>query len=203
MRLLEPFPAPGGFWRAREPHRGEGRMLIVNGHPDPRPERFCAALCKACRGGARSAGRQADMISLGSLPAGGGQDLGHASWELAQALDLVRGSSHLTVVFPLWLDKPPPLLSTFFQQAAACAARDRGAGFVRRSAHFVVTMAMPAFAHRSISRARDLISLRGVETDGLSFIGSVDTISNAQREEWLERLHLLGAQGAWPAHLHA
>jgi putative NADPH-quinone reductase len=74
---------------------------------------------------------------------------------------------------------------------------------VRRSAHFVVTMAMPAFAHRSISRAtrgacppQDLISLRGMETDELSFIGSVDTISNAQREEWLGRLHLLGLQGA-------
>ena len=207
MRLLEPFPAPGGcalpmrrgFWRAKEPHRGEGRMLIVNGHPDPRPERFCAALCKACHGGARSAGRQADMISLGSLPAGDGQDFAHASWELA--LELVRRASHLTVVFPLWLDKPPPLLSTFFQQAAAGAARDRSAGLVRRSAHFVVTMAMPAFAHRSIFRAQDLMPLRGVETDGLSFIGSVDTISNAQREEWLERLHLLGTQGAWPAHL--
>jgi putative NADPH-quinone reductase len=188
------------------PHRGEGRILIVNGHPDPRPERFCAALCEACHRGARSAGRQADMMSLGALPAGDTQDPGHAPRELAQALELVRRSNRLTVIFPLWLDKPPPLLSRFFQQAADSSANDRSAGFALRSAHFVVTMAMPAFAHRSISRAtrgasQDLISLRGVETHELRFIGSVDTISNAQREEWLDRLHRLGAQGAWPAHL--
>ena len=91
--------------------------------------------------------------------------------------------------------------------AMIARARDRQAnqlahaGFARRCAHFVVTMAMPAFAHRSISRAargasRDLISLRGVEADEPSFIGSVDTISNAQREEWLDRLRLLGVRGA-------
>ncbi len=101
------LPTRRGLRRAGEPHRGEGRILIVNGHPDPRPERFCAALCKACHRGAHSAGRQADMISLGALPAGDGQDFGHASRELAQALDLVRRSNRLTVIFPLWLDKPP------------------------------------------------------------------------------------------------
>lgn len=199
MRLLEPAPPPTalrmrrGFWRLREPHRGDGRVLIVNGHPDPRPERFCAALCEACLDGARSAGRQAQMISVGALPAGDGQG----------ALDLLRGSSHLTVVFPLWLDRPPSLLSKFFRQAAETGLQDRSAGFVRRSAHFVVTMAMPAFAYRSLSRAaqgagpwRDAISLCGVETDALSFIGSVDTISDAQRGEWLDRLHRLGTRGA-------
>jgi putative NADPH-quinone reductase len=204
MRLLEPglsSLAP----RGSASRRGEGRILIVNGHPDPRPERFCAALCEACHRGARSAGRQADMISLGALPAGDGQDLGHAPRELAQALELVRRSNRLAVVFPLWLDKPPPLLSRFFQQAAEAGANDGSTGFAQRCAHFVVTMALPAFAHRSISRgacaSRDSISLRGVETNDLRFIGSVDTISDAQREEWLDRLRLLGAQGAWPAHI--
>jgi putative NADPH-quinone reductase len=147
------------------------------------------------------------MISLGALPAGDGQGAAHASWELARALDLVRRSNHLTVIFPLWLDKPPLLLSKFFRQAAEAGTHDRSAGFIRRSVHFVVTMAMPAFALRSISRAtrgatpsQDLISLRGVETDELSFIGSVDTISNALRTEWLDRLHLLGVRGARPPH---
>lgn len=187
------------LWRARETRREDGRALIVNGHPDPRPERFCAALCKACLSGARSVDRQAEMISLGALPAGDWQDF--VSGDLTRAFDLLRRSDNLTVIFPLWLDKPPPLLSRFFQQAAESDAHDRGAGFARRCAHFVVTMAMPAFAHRSISRAtrgasRDLISLRGVEADEPSFIGSVDTISNAQREEWLDRLRLLGVRGA-------
>jgi putative NADPH-quinone reductase len=130
-------------------------------------------------------------------------DLEHVPRDLAQALELVRRSNRLTVIFPLWLDKPPPLLSKFFQQAAEAGANDRSAGFALRTAHFIVTMALPAFARRSISRgacaSRDSISLRGVETHELRFIGSVDTISNAQREEWLDRLHLLGAQGAWPA----
>jgi len=31
--------------------------LLVNGHPDPSPERFCSALCDAYEDGARKAGR--------------------------------------------------------------------------------------------------------------------------------------------------
>ncbi|HWA60997.1 MAG TPA: hypothetical protein VG939_06460 [Caulobacteraceae bacterium] len=34
------------------------RILIVNGHPDPAPERLCAALASAYGEAARAAGRE-------------------------------------------------------------------------------------------------------------------------------------------------
>jgi len=195
-------PARLKFRRTAGPRGEDGRVLIINGHPDPRPERFCAALCGACLDGVRAQGRQADTIALGALPAGNAFDGEQGSAQWARAFDLVRRSSHLTVVFPLWLDKPPPLLVNFFEQAAEKDARDRRTGVARRSAHLVVTMAMPAFAHRSILRTRlsasspeSLISLPGVEADELSLVGSVDAISQIQRQEWLDRIGRVAVHG--------
>lgn len=214
MRLLETAqsvralrrsarPARLEFRRAAGPRREDGSVLIINGHPDPRPERFCAALCEAWLDGARASGRQADTIALGALTAGDDPDCGHGSVEWVRALDLVRRSAHLTVVFPLWLDKPPSPLVRFFEQAMGNDARDPCAGVARRSAHLVVTMAMPAFAHRSIFRAKRgtsspqvSISLPGVEADELSLIGSVDAISQALRVEWLRRIGRVASHGA-------
>ena len=168
--------------------RDRERLLVVNGHPDPRPERFCAALCQACLAGATAAGRDADIVALGAIfPANGNG----SARELARALELLRQPVHLTVVFPLWLDKPPEIVTRFFEQV------ERDAQMKSRRAHIVATMSLPAFAHRSMVREsayiRHNMSLPGLEIDALNFVGSIDTISRAQREEWLHRLRRLGS----------
>jgi putative NADPH-quinone reductase len=176
---------------ARE--RGRQRLLIVNGHPDPRPERFCAALGHACLAGAQAGGRGADIIALGSAFPANGED---GSEELTRALQLCRQPNRLIVIFPLWLDKPPEIVTRFFEHAA----RERGREIMNRRAHILVTMSLPAFAHRSMVRRhegsrpmQEALSLPGLEIDALNFVGSVDTISRAQREEWLYRLRRLGS----------
>jgi putative NADPH-quinone reductase len=168
--------------------RNHERLLVVNGHPDPRPERFCAALCKACLTGATEAGREADIIALGAVfPANGSGKEG----ELAHALELLRQPARLTVIFPLWLDKPPEIVTRFFEQV------ERDTQMNSRHAHIVATMSLPAFAHRSMFResesVRHNMSLPGLDIDALNFVGSIDTISQAQREEWLCRLRRLGS----------
>jgi putative NADPH-quinone reductase len=173
--------------RAVMRRRNQERLLVVNGHPDPRPERFCAALCQACLGGATEAGREADVIALGAVfPTNGSGN----ERELAQALELLRQPARLTVIFPLWLDKPPEIVTRFFKQV------ERDAQIKSRHAHIVATMSLPAFAHRSIFRESEFVrhnmSLPGLEIDALNFVGSIDTISRAQREEWLYRVRRLG-----------
>ena len=42
-------------------------ILVVNGHPDPRPERFCAALCDAYSAGAQAQGCATRRLDVGSL----------------------------------------------------------------------------------------------------------------------------------------
>jgi putative NADPH-quinone reductase len=168
------------------------RTLIVNGHPDPRPERFCAALCAAYLSGAVAAGRNADVITLGTVFPPNGQN---SSAELTRALDLMIRPAYLTVIFPLWLDKPPEIVTRFFHHVA----RSDEAHVKSRSAHILVTMSLPAFAHRSLLRdqigtlhIQHAMSLPDVEINALNFVGSVDSISLARREEWLCKLRCLG-----------
>ncbi len=44
------------------------RILVVNGHPDPRPERFCAALCaRPIRMAPSPAGWEVRRLDVGKL----------------------------------------------------------------------------------------------------------------------------------------
>ena len=43
------------------------RILIVNGHPDPRPATFCAALAAAYAAGAAAGGHEVRRIDIGTL----------------------------------------------------------------------------------------------------------------------------------------
>jgi putative NADPH-quinone reductase len=189
----EPGPPTHPSRRMIVRHRDQERLLIVNGHPDPRPERFCAALCQACLTGALAGGRGADIVALGAIfPLNGDE----SSEGLARALALLCQPARLTVVFPLWLDRPPEIVTRFFEHVQ----EKGGTHLKKRRAHIVVTMSLPAFAHRSMLRElgsarhiQNAMSPPGLETDALNFVGSVETISRAQREEWLYRMRRLGS----------
>lgn len=187
MSLLEVSDARS--WAHPFRRVSEEPLLIVNGHPDPRPERFCAALCQACLAGA--SGRDAEVVTLGAAYSADGQG---SARSLRQALELLREAARLVVVYPLWLDKPPEIVTRFFQDA-----QRRGIAATKRRAQIVVTMSLPAFAHRSMVRDRkptgDVLCcppFPGLDIEQTMFVGSVDTISSAQREEWLLKLRRLG-----------
>jgi len=185
-----------------------GKVLVVNGHPDPRPERFCAALCAAYAMGASSAGWDVRGLAIGALPPtappfGDGDPTGNLTGDLTGALELMRWADRLMVAFPLWLDQPPIPLGQFFDFAAhwnravdADAPRNRPAV---RPTRIVVTMAMPAFAHRRASHTavNETVGLLAeVRNPALTFIGSVDAISSARRADWLATLRTFGADGS-------
>ena len=177
--------------RLATPHDGtaDREILIVNGHPDPRPERFCAALCEAYAAGAHEGGWQTRRLNVGEV-------IPHAA-ALAEAAEAIRRAGELAIVFPLWLDRPPEALCRLFdlvaQQDKADSVRP---GRRRRRARLFVTMEMPAFVHRSICRAEAPVTRALSLTDMIAgepvFIGSVDTISTTQRAQWLRELHDAG-----------
>ncbi|HEY0105084.1 MAG TPA: NAD(P)H-dependent oxidoreductase [Rhizomicrobium sp.] len=170
------------------------KILVVNGHPDPRPEGFCAALCDAYEAGAKTRGCVTRRLNVGgfrlsSLAAL--QDPPNASLgDVEQAYRLMRAADRLAVIYPLWADGPPLELKQLFDIVARLDARLQPQNVQRdKAARIVVTTAMPAFLYRGKDAAAG--RLKGI--DGApTFIGSVDTISPGQRTRWLEQLRGFG-----------
>ena len=157
------------------------RILLIQGHPDPKGGHLGQALAQAYADGAAEAGhelrrvevaqlefpllRSADEWEHAALPAG-----------LQAAQDGIAWAQHLVVFFPLWLGDMPALLKGFLEQVArpGFAFHDDGnggfgkKGLSGRSARVVVTMGMPALVYRHYYRAH---SLKALERNVLGFVG--------------------------------
>ncbi|WP_371514536.1 NAD(P)H-dependent oxidoreductase [Brevundimonas denitrificans] len=100
----------------RKPPR---RILIIEGHPDPSPQRLCHALAEAYREGAREAGHTLRTLILGDL------DIplltSRSDWESPRGIveicqqDLLW-AEHVVVIYPLWLGDVPAVLKAFLEQ---------------------------------------------------------------------------------------
>ncbi len=169
-------------------------ILVVNGHPDPRPERFCAALCDAYSQGALAQGCATRRLDVGTLriPAAANDDL-HAWDGVELAYRLVRAADRLAIVYPLWANGPPAELMQLFDYVARL--RNRLDSASAKSARLVVTTELPAFLYRTKQDAA-ATSLAGIRADAPTFIGSVETISDAQRGKWLDEMRTFGGRAA-------
>jgi putative NADPH-quinone reductase len=170
------------------------RILVVNGHPDPRPERFCAALCEAYQDGAAAGGWEVRRLDVGTLAFGND----HLNGDLDMACEAISWATQLLVVFPLWLEKPPPELCNLFeayqrrQMAEALPAGER-------LVHSVITMEMPAFLHRTPHRQANILdvsaALPGFFRQEREYIGSIKTMTPWARADWLNTLRGYGLSG--------
>lgn len=152
------------------------RILIILGHPDPDPHRFCRALAEAYAAGAQAAGHAVRQIAIGDLEfpvlrTAGDWSRGGVPAAIAEAQEAIRWSNHLVIVWPLWQGGMPALLKAFLEQVfrpGFAVDRDRKPTLKGRSAHILVTMGMPAFVYRWYYRAH---SLRSLERNILGFCG--------------------------------
>jgi putative NADPH-quinone reductase len=171
------------------------QILVINGHPDPRPERFCAALCDAYEDGARRGGWDVRRLDVGSL------SLGASDFETDTGQDAavakILWARRLTIVYPLWLDQPPEIVRTLF--AKVQQRKPRGPGSAPLPGRAVITMEMPAFAHRALmgegGEIGRRIAIPGLEVRSPSFIGAVNLIPADERRTWLCRMHTFGMAG--------
>lgn len=192
---------------------GRRRILILDGHPDPDPGRYCHALAAAYARGAAGAGHVIHRVNLAEL------DFPvlatRRDWEsetpcaaILAVQDELAWAEHLVLIYPLWLGSAPAplkaLLEQIFRPAFAFGgeAATPGAGRLKgRSARIVVTMGMPALIYRTLffghslkALKRGLLALAGFAPIRDTILGGIET--RRDREELLRRL---AAMGAWAA----
>lgn len=197
--------------------RGGGmpkKILILNGHPDARPERLCTALANAYVRGAIVGGHEIRRMDVGAMrfalirsQADFVDDEAAPDVQRAQA-DL-RWADHLLIVHPLWLGGMPAVLKGFLEQVfrygvALSPPGGPPRGLLRgKSARVVVTMGMPAFVFRWVFGAHGLRSLErgvlwisGFKPIRRVIIGNVEGATLKVRARWLKAMERYGAAAA-------
>ncbi len=189
------------------------RILILQGHPDATAYHLNHALADAYAEGAERAGHEVRRIEVAALEfpllrSKADWETGTLPASLQEAQDTIRWAGHIVVLFPLWLGDMPALLKGFLEQVArpgfavgAAAAGSMPAKLLGgRSARVVVTMGMPAAVYRWYFRAhsvkaleRNVLGFSGIAPIHTTFVGSVENLSAARRQQWLDRLVALGA----------
>ena len=191
------------------------KILLIVGHPDPEPKRFCRALADSYAEGAESAGHQIRRVDIASLdfPLLRSQDEFKADKvpaALKDAVDALTWSDHVVFVFPLWLGTMPALLKGFLEQVmrpgvAFAYPEAGGSGWPKtilkgRSARLVVTMGMPGFVYRLwflghgiAGLRRNILGFVGIQPVRQTFYGLVEGVSDARRKAWLDEMRSLGA----------
>ncbi|PWV74853.1 NAD(P)H-dependent oxidoreductase [Halomonas sp. A11-A] len=189
------------------------RILILQGHPDASEPHLCHALADHYRQGAEAQGHEVCVIELAAL------DVpllrSQKAWKtdplpdaLADAQVSIAWCQHLVLCFPLWLGDMPALVKAFLEQVLRpgfafeyVEGNPLGRkGLTGRSARVVVTMGMPAMIYRHLYRAHSIKSLErnilgfvGFSPVNETLIGSVETMSEKQRNAWFRKLHEFGA----------
>lgn len=189
-------------------------ITLIQGHPDDASPHLCHALADAYRSGAEDAGHTVRHVNVSEIdfPLIRSQ---HEFEEtepptcIREAQVAIENSRHIVLVYPLWLGTMPALLKGFLEQVFRYdfAFEPRADGHYERkltgrSARLVVTMAMPVLAYRGFFRAhgvksleRNVLKLSGISPVRETLFGRVDTVDDATRRAWLDRVRALGAEG--------
>ncbi|MCT8998555.1 NAD(P)H-dependent oxidoreductase [Chelativorans intermedius] len=187
------------------------RIVIIQGHPDPDPRRYCRALADAYAQGAAAAGHQVTRIDLSSLDfplLRKQEDFLHGALprELEPAKEAILKAEHLVFVFPLWLGTMPALLKGFLEQVMrpGVAFAYDSKGFPRtllsgRSARIIVTMGMPAFfyrwwffSHGLSGMRRNILKFAGLAPVRETLFGMIEAAGDSKRRKWLDQMRRLG-----------
>jgi len=187
-------------------------VLIIDGHPDPKDERFVHALAAAYREGAEQARHAVQMIRVADLqfPLLRSQEdfeRGEPTEAVRRCQDAVNWATHVVILYPLWLGSMPALVKALFEQVLrpgfAFSTMQQGRWPVKflsgKTARIVVTMGMPAFIYRWYYRAHSVRSLQrnilkfvGFRRVRTTLIGGVGALSGAARSRWIHELRALG-----------
>lgn len=186
------------------------RILVILGHPVTRS--FCAALADAYVKGAKAAGNEVQVMSLGDLSfdpllRNGYATIQQLEPDLVAAQSSITWAEHIVFVYPIWWGAMPALLKGFidriFLPGFAFKYRD-GAVFwdrllVGRSAHLLVTMDTPPWYFRWIYRMpghnqmkRTILEFSGIKPVTVSSFGPIRDSSPLKREKWLAQANTFG-----------
>lgn len=189
------------------------RIAIIQGHPDPRGNRYGHALADAYVSGAGEAGHAVERIDVAKLDfpllrSKEDWEGGAAPRAIREAQSAVGEAEHLVIFYPLWLGAMPALLKAFLEQlfrpGFGIAQSDKmwKKLLTGRTARIVVTMGMPAFLYRWYFRAhslknleRNILGFCGIGPIKESLIGMIEAKDPSKREQWLAKMRALGREG--------
>ena len=182
------------------------QLVIIDGHPDPDPKRFCHALAEAYAEGARGGGHQVRSFTISSLDfpllrSAGDWERSSPPGSLEAAQEAIGWADHLVFIYPLWLGSMPAMLKGFLEQvlrpgfAIKHGARSLRPGLLKgKSARVVITMGMPALFYRWYFGAHSLKSFERIGPIRETLIGNVAS-AGASHDRWLDRMRELGRNG--------
>jgi putative NADPH-quinone reductase len=188
-------------------------ILVIDGHPDSTPARYCHALALAYADGARTMGNQVRLLRLSDLAVEPLRNAAEFSAPpedagLVAARDDLEWADHVALVFPLWLGAMPARLRAFFEQASrgGFVAEVKPTGWKPhlrgKSARIIVTMGMPAFAYRLMFGAhgvraleRSILGFAGMGPIRETLFGAIEAVSDSERKRRLAQVRALGERG--------
>lgn len=189
------------------------RVVIIDGHPDARKERFCHALAHNYAQAANQAGHlisRLDVAELQLTPLKSKEEWEARSFsaDIIMCQEAIDRAEHVVLIYPLWLGSMPAMLKAFFEQvlrpgfALRAGLRGTPVGLlVGKSCRIIVTMGMPAylyrwyfFSHSLKSLERNILRLAGFSKIRQTLIGSIES-SETDRQRALLKVRELGRLG--------
>lgn len=189
------------------------RIFLLDGHPDPSPERLCAGLTDAYAAGALRSGHEVRRYDLGMMNvplirSKAAFETGQATGDAARVQDAIRWADHIVIVHPLWMGNVPAMLKALFEQVFRYdfmlenPANTRSRKLLKgKTAHLVVTMGMPSWIYRWYFGAHavkaveaNVLAISGIRPTKRTLIGNVEKMSDATCQNWFRRLADDGAK---------
>lgn len=191
----------------------KNRILIIDGHPDPKGSHFVHELADFYRQGARERGHAVRVLRVGELrfpllKNSRSYVSGKTPASIVAAQKSILWANHVVVLYPLWLGTLPAKLKGFLEQVLrpGFAFAEQGAGqhplrlLKGRSARIVVTRGMPELfdevdrSPRSIRNvAEDVLSICGVRPVRVMVIEGADQLTDVERDVARYEMRRLGA----------
>ena len=186
------------------------RILVILGHPSK--ESFCAALADSYVEGAKAAGNEVQLTSLGDLSfdpvlRNGYVTIQELEPDLVAAQAAISWAQHIVFVYPIWWGAMPALLKGFidrlFLPGFAFKYREGSQFWDRllsgRSAHLIVTMDTPPWYFRWVYRMpghnqmrRTILEFSGIKPVAVSSFGPIKDSNQQKREKWLAQANAYG-----------
>lgn len=185
-------------------------ILVINGNPDPSPQRLTHALARAYHEAAQEAGAMVRHINVGGTDFPILRDAGLFTQEpqekgIIEAQGAFLSADHIVFIYPLWLGGPPALLKAYMEQLARdnflLGKTERGfpPGRLKgRSARVIVTMGMPTWAYRVLFGAhgvkafnRSILAMAGIRPVRTTLFGG-NAVQEAGAGATIEKVRELG-----------
>ena len=191
------------------------KIAIVQGHPDPQGGHFCHALADSYADGALRGSHEIRRIEVAQLEfpllkSQAEYESGSTPEGLRVAQADLLWADHFVIVYPLWLGSLPAKLKGFLEQVfrpeVAFDKSESGMTWTKllkgKSARIIVTMGMPApvyrwyfGAHSLKNLERNILGFIGIKPIRSTLIGMVETVSDAKRAVWIEKVARFGEEG--------